>query len=326
MKHGSLLPSVPLMTVPMPSPCHSSVHYFDFPEEGRLGKGMVDAYEQDGIIVLNNFLTEAECDALLAEKIRLIDEFQPTCETTEIFTADTAQSDTKRGKYFLDSTDKISFFFEEGAFESGRLVADKRQSINKIGHALGELNPVFRAATFRDSTRTLIEQLGVSNPVLNESMMICKPPKIGGEVKPHQDSTYLYTNPNTTTTVWIALVDVTLLNGCLYTKPGSHKGPLEYRYVRDGRKLSYADMKGNPLDDDRINAMAAPWSQTEDVHLPMAKGAAAIFAGNLVHGSGPNTSALPRDAYTFHVTSGDSIYPGDNWLQRDKFAPLKGDV
>ena len=67
-----------------------------------------------------------------------------------------------RDSYFLDSGDKIRYFFEVNnntmlsyeenkkklktdAFnEAGELQLDKHSSLNKIGHALHYLNPVFR--------------------------------------------------------------------------------------------------------------------------------------------------------------------------------------
>jgi phytanoyl-CoA hydroxylase len=47
--------------------------------------------------------------------------------------------------YFLDSASHINFFFEEKAFnEAGQLQQAKELSINKIGHAMHDLDPVFR--------------------------------------------------------------------------------------------------------------------------------------------------------------------------------------
>ena len=55
-------------------------------------------------------------------------------------------------------------------------------------------------------------------------MYIFKNPKIGGKVVPHQDGSYLYTEPLKIAGVWIALEDCTVENGCLQFIPGSHKG------------------------------------------------------------------------------------------------------
>jgi phytanoyl-CoA hydroxylase len=47
--------------------------------------------------------------------------------------------------YFLDSASQINYFFEEKAFnETGQLQQPKELSINKIGHAMHDLDPVFR--------------------------------------------------------------------------------------------------------------------------------------------------------------------------------------
>ena len=69
-------------------------------------------------------------------------------------------------------------------------------------------------------------------------------PKIGGEVVPHQDSTFLYTDPPTVVGLWWALEDATVGNGCLFTLPGSHKqGPAR-------RMLTAEDGSGVVFDKD----------------------------------------------------------------------------
>lgn len=57
---------------------------------------------------------------------------------------------------------------------------------------------------------------------MRETSCCLQQPNIGGEVVPHQDSTFLYTTPDTTIGVWIALEDSTVDNGCLWTLPGEH--------------------------------------------------------------------------------------------------------
>jgi phytanoyl-CoA hydroxylase len=52
-------------------------------------------------------------------------------------------------------------------------------------------------------------------------MYIFKGAKIGGEVLPHTDNTYLFTNPLSCIGFWLALHDATTENGCLWGVPGS---------------------------------------------------------------------------------------------------------
>ena len=75
---------------------------------------------------------------------------------------------------------------------------------------------------FKDIGRSL----GYEEPLVLQSMFIFKQPFIGGEVKKHQDGSYLHVEPLKVTGIWIALEDCTIENGCLYFVPGSHKGDI----------------------------------------------------------------------------------------------------
>lgn len=59
-------------------------------------------------------------------------------------------------------------------------------------------------------------------------LLICllalQQPGIGGEVIPHQDNTFMYTEPLSLLGFWWALEDATKENGCLWVLPKSHKG------------------------------------------------------------------------------------------------------
>ena len=90
--------------------------------------------------------------------------------------------------YFLNSANNVSFFFEEDSFRSdGSLVQDKALSVNKCGHALHDLDPVFRMFSRSERMAAIYKSLGFQRPTPVQSMYIFKQPKIGGPVVAHQD-------------------------------------------------------------------------------------------------------------------------------------------
>jgi phytanoyl-CoA hydroxylase len=105
-----------------------------------------------------------------------------------------------KNKYFLDSATRVSFFFEEHAMGAdGQLKVPKGQAINKIGHYLHRLDAPYRDFTYRPEVKSLAKSIGMKTPVVLQSMIICKQPRIGGVVTPHRDSTFLHTQPSTAT-------------------------------------------------------------------------------------------------------------------------------
>ena len=177
-----------------------------------------DEYDRDGFLVLNDFAPAASCDALRARAGELVHDFEPS-DIVSIFS--TREQNRRSDDYFLNSGDKIRFFFEEDAFHpDGTLKQSKEQSINKIGHALHDLDPVFNEFSRRPSVERLVADLGINHPLLLQGMYIFKQPTIGGEVTCHQDSTFLYTEPPAIAGLWFALEDATVENGCLWAIPG----------------------------------------------------------------------------------------------------------
>src|ERR1043165_8490200 len=144
-------------------------------------------YDEQGFLVLEGFADEAECDQLRARAEELVREFDPA-EVISIFS--THEQNRLTDDYFLTSGDKIRFFFEENAFNpDGTLKYKKEKSINKIGHALHDLDSVFQKFSRREKLKQLATALGFADSLLLQSMYIFKQPNIGGEVTCHQDST-----------------------------------------------------------------------------------------------------------------------------------------
>lgn len=276
-----------------------------------LSPSLLDQYHKDGFLVLEDFATPEDCDRLRERAQLMVREFDPG-DLKSIFS--THEQNRTTDDYFLTSGDKIRFFFEENAFNpDGTLKQSKGESINKIGHALHDLDPVFNEFSRSVKIKTLVEDLGIADPLLLQSMYIFKQPGIGGEVICHQDSTFLYTEPIDMVGLWFALEDARIDNGCLWAMPGGQRHGLKSRWVR----AKEGGMKFEVYD-------ATPWVEDELVPLEVPKGTLILLHGLLPHRSYENKSAHSRHAYTLHVISGRVQYPDNNWLQRSPEMLLHG--
>ena len=260
-------------------------------------------YAREGYLVIEDFKSAAEMAAVRARAEAIVAAFDPE-STRSIFT--TREQALATDHYFLDSADQVRCFFEEDAFDAqGHLRQAKALSINKIGHALHDLDPVFDAFSRGPQLAELAADLGQAQPLLWQSMYIFKQPGIGGEVGWHQDATFLHTDPISVTTFWFALEDATLENGCLWVEPGGHRGPLRELFVREGDRVIKQTLD------------STPWPSTAQARaLPVRAGSLVCFHGLLPHYSAPNRSAISRHAYSLHVTDAQTRYSATNWLQR----------
>ena len=273
-----------------------------------ISKEQVAQYNDAGFLVLEQFADASRCDQLCERAAQMVQEFDPR-EVVSIFS--THEQNRLTDDYFLTSGDKIRFFFEENAFnDDGTLRFEKEKSINKIGHALHDLDPVFDRFSRDPGVKEIGTAIGFENALLLQSMYIFKQPNIGGEVTCHQDSTFLYTEPAEIVGLWFALEDATIENGCLWAIPGGHRSGLKSRWLRTPEGMKFETFN------------AEPWPENELVPLEVKKGSLILLHGLLPHRSFENRSARSRHAYTLHLIKAEAKYPTDNWLQRS--LPLRG--
>ena len=276
---------------------------------GSVSNEMVQSYHEDGYLLIEDFASPAECDALMMQTKQLISGFDAS-EHKVVFSA--AGQSHAASDYFMKSASDISFFLEKDAVdEAGNLVKDKMVAVNKIGHALHDLDPVFEAFSHQPKMADLAHAIGFERPQLLQSMVICKQPKIGGEVTSHQDSTFLYTEPQSCVGFWLALEDATVENGCMWGAPGGHQAPLRSRFMRGDDGMEMHQLSDEAMPDC-------------DVALPAPRGTLILLHGRFPHLSPANHSAASRYAYALHLIDGVAHYGAENWLQRRDDMPLRG--
>ena len=276
-----------------------------------LSDEQVQRYRRDGFLVVEGFADTERCARLRRRADEIVDAWTPSESRTTFTTNDQAR--ISNGE-FLESASGVWCFFEEEALTpEGELTRSKGLSINKIGHALHDLDPVFEAFSYHPDVAEVAADIGLTDALALQSMYIFKQPGIGGEVGCHQDAAFLYTDPITVTGFWFALEDATLENGCLWAEPGGHQTALRQRFRREGEGTAFELLDPDPL----------PIPPDRLVPLEVPAGTLVVLHGLLPHWSAVNRSPRSRHAYSLHCISAAADYPGDNWLQRRPDLPLR---
>lgn len=278
----------------------------------------IEHYRRDGFLVLPDFVDADSCASLRAAAERIVDGFDPQSHRS-VFTTD--EQERVSDEQFLGSGSGITCFFEEEAFdESGHLRSDKHLSINKLGHAMHDIDPTFEAFTYTPDLAALASSLGLGRAMALQSMYIFKQPHIGGEVGCHQDATFLYTDPVTVTGFWFALEDATIENGCLWAAPGAHRSDSGGSLRKIFKRAGLSDSGGTLFEILDQTPLPEP---TDLVPLEVEAGTLVVLHGLLPHWSDVNRSASSRHAYSVHCIDEAATYPAWNWLQRTDDLPLR---
>lgn len=278
-----------------------------------LSNEQLENYRENGYLVIENYASDDDISILNRNSKKIIDAFQ--MEDVKIFTTDN-QTDVL-DQYFLQSADRSSCFFEENAFDDeGKLVADKNLAINKIGHAMHDIEPDCTQIAYKKELYDIMVSIGLDRPCIVQSQYIFKQPKIGAKVNPHIDSTFIYTDPLSCVAAWLAMEDATIENGCLCVIPGSHKTyPLQERFVKSADESSTQFIK---TDHARVD-----WDLNLLEPVPVKKGSLVLLHGEIVHASYANKSSKSRHAFVLHLVNKLAHWPANNWLQRPSELPFR---
>jgi len=264
-----------------------------------LTTSQVEQFKADGYLVVPDFVSEADRERLRSRAAEFEAGERARSDDRTVFS--TTDQSHASDEWFLGSGDTMRGFFEQDGTH-----------LNKIGHAMHDLDPVFSAFCRETGFAQVADAIGIGSPELVQSMYIFKHPGVGGEVTWHTDHTFLWTEPRSVVGFWIAIDDATVDNGCMWAIPGGHLLPVKSRFVRDG------DVTDTEVYDN------APYPIADAVPLETAAGALVLLDGALPHWSDTNKSSAPRQAFTLHVTDGSAEWSQRNWLQRNSALPFAG--
>jgi len=139
----------------------------------------------------------------------------------------------------------------------------------------------------------LVEPITGPDIVLFSSHFICKPAGDGRRVPWHEDSAYWrgQWDPMEVVTVWLAIDDSDLANGCMHVVPRSH---------RDGYS-EYADLSERAVFGSEIKA--GSFDASTAVPCILKAGECSLHHAKAIHGSAANASPRRRCGYTMRFIS-----------------------
>ena len=146
--------------------------------------------------------------------------------------------------------------------------------------------------------------------ILWNSSFFAKPAVNGKKTPWHQDGEYWPLRPLATCTVWLAIDEATVENGCLKFMPGSHKRKelRPHRTNKDPNFTLHQELLESEYDDEKA------------VPLELEAGQMSLHDVYLLHGSEANNSGKPRRGMTMRFMPGTSVF------DREKAKQLSRDL
>lgn len=204
----------------------------------------------------------------------------------------------------------------------------------KIRNLAEKEDVFFKLATAQpvvDVVETLIED----EPLVFRDVMVVKPARHGAFLAYHQDAEFWDIEPSDLISVWIPLQDTTVTNGCLKVITGSHRKQYPHDlYITTRTRMPYwitrllrrgASLSGTGDSDSsgfaffrvlknfvlgaltkifpflgRLQELVARVEEEDyarEIDVPVKRGGAIFFHGQLLHASNPNTSDGDRLAF-----------------------------
>lgn len=192
------------------------------------------------------------------------------------------------------SDDEVTYY--QSAYERLEREFTARNPKGRIANA-HHVDPDFWNLASHPTVVQIAGDLIGPDVVLLDTGFFSKPPGTDTRfVAWHQDTTYWGMDPPFAVTLWVALDDSDVENGCMRVIPGSHHGGL----LPHGTSKREGNILGH---DQEINRELV--AEDTAVDMILKAGQASAHHGLLIHGSNPNGSNRRRCGMTIRLTTPD---------------------
>jgi ectoine hydroxylase-related dioxygenase (phytanoyl-CoA dioxygenase family) len=181
---------------------------------------------------------------------------------------------------------------EQYYFEQSKPDARALRKLDNPVHA----RPFFRQLANDPNLLSVVHKLIGHNLRVVFSQVFLKPSEVGGAKPVHQDNFYFGpADKDKIITVWIAIDNATVENGCMFFANGSNQGPVH----------QHVAPPGEPFNLQVPPEIAQQYEMTPE---PVPSGAVSFHHGNVMHQSSPNRSDQPRRAVAMHFLSDNNYF------------------
>jgi phytanoyl-CoA hydroxylase len=236
-----------------------------------LSKQQIGSYQQNGFLVIENFLDEQELQAwrnAVHEAVQQRNGRKFATSDTKVGEDDGINSDSDYyGKVF---DQMLNLWQTNDAVK--KIMLD--ESIGKMASQLAGW----------EGTRIWHDQVLIKRPWANPTSW-------------HLDTPFWSFSDRRALSIWVALDDATLENGCLYFIPGSH---LQTTFENPGIGKNM----------DAIFEMYPQFKQTNSFAAPMKAGSCSFHNGLTIHGAGANMMNGFRRAMTCAYMPDGALFNG----------------
>ena len=242
-------------------------------------------YRSNGFVVIEDFLTPQELDNWRSAVMRAVDQRAGKKMPGKDIVIGEDDGINEDGDYFGKVFDQLLNLWQtnEGVKD---LMLDER---------IGKMAAMLSGA---DGIRIWHDQALFKRPWANPTAW-------------HLDTPFWSFFDRNAISIWVALDDATLQNGCLYFIPGSHKGT-NFDKITIGRNM------------DGIFEIYPQFAKTAPVPAPMKAGSCSFHNGLTIHGAGANMTNAWRRAMTCAYMPDGNLFNGEpNILPEPYLSSLK---